>query len=72
MIRTLTASRLGEKYEEYIDKKLELLECYKKEHYLRMESLRLDIALKKKQLAANIGLGSDLQESVMAPNDDLI
>ncbi|CAH1100913.1 unnamed protein product [Psylliodes chrysocephalus] len=52
VIRTLTSSRLGEKYEQLVNKKLELVECYKKEHLLRMQSLELDIALKKRQLEA--------------------
>lgn len=44
---TLTSSKLGEKYEMLVDKKIELAECLKQEHKLRMQALELDILLKK-------------------------
>lgn len=52
----LTSSRLGEKYELLVDKKLELVHCLQKEHELRMQCLQLDILLKKKQLASLVGI----------------
>lgn len=51
-IRMLTSSTLAEKYDHLIEKKLELTECLKKEHELRMKILNFDIALKKKELKA--------------------
>ncbi|CAG9763448.1 unnamed protein product [Ceutorhynchus assimilis] len=60
----LTSSRLGEKYELLVDKKLELVECLKKEHQLRMEALQLDIQLKKKHLSS-IAYSKDSNECLL-------
>lgn len=59
----LTSSKLGEKYEELVGKKLELVECYKQEHLLRMESLKLDIELKKRMQNAAIKFNVDVLAS---------
>ncbi|XP_071052990.1 uncharacterized protein [Onthophagus taurus] len=49
-VKTFTSTRLAEKYEELVCKKLEYMECLKEEHKLRMEALKLDLEIKKKQL----------------------
>ncbi|KAK9693064.1 hypothetical protein QE152_g34448 [Popillia japonica] len=49
-VRAFTSSVLGEKYKMLVEKKLEYMDCLKKEHELRCEALQLDIEIKKKQL----------------------
>ncbi|ENN80825.1 hypothetical protein YQE_02758, partial [Dendroctonus ponderosae] len=41
VIKTLTTSSLAEKYEQLVDKKLELLKGLQEEHFERMEILKL-------------------------------
>lgn len=52
MIKTMTSSVLGEKYEELANRKIELANCLKEEHKLRMTALQLDIQIKQRQLSA--------------------
>lgn len=47
-MRMLTSSTLSEKYQLLIDKKILLTDGLAKEHELRMQLLRFDVALKKK------------------------
>ncbi|KAK4877369.1 hypothetical protein RN001_009875 [Aquatica leii] len=51
LVRTFTSSSLGEEYKRLLEKKMELVECHKKEHELRYELLQLEVKIKKQELA---------------------
>lgn len=48
--RIFTSSVLAERYEELVNKKIELADAAKKEHELRMVLLNQEIELRKKKL----------------------
>lgn len=60
-IRILSSSALAEKYNRLIDKKLELAECLKREHEMRMKILKFDVAMKKKEMLSAGFTDSDVQ-----------
>lgn len=68
-MRVLTSSHLGQKYDQLIDKKLELATCLKKEHLMRMKLLKFDVAIKKKEF---IAMGYNEMEVSLLESEDLM